>query len=166
MPELPGIRLNEVPLKRLQAGLESLLERVPSDKRRELLEPLLTFEERAKNEKEDYCQNGAEVLVAAALVNQNRWTTVAKRLRRFRQKYRSVTTVRRLDQLIRSLDDRQVCEGVLDWAYSRKHSRHDLLRGLSMAFVRYQQKKETELGRPVSDFDLYRRWARDRKSVV
>lgn len=159
MGDLPKVVLNEAPLKELQRKVERLLHTIPREKRVELTRPLLSYEQRVKLGKEE-CRNHAEVLVAGALVNRNRWTTVAKRLTKFRKRYPSVRTVRGLNELLKNLDDRGICSEVLGWAYSKKHYRHKMLRGLSQAFVRYQEHEESKLGRKLTDFELFRIWAR------
>ena len=130
------IKVNQRVLAQLTTSLGSMIGRASPRMAGQGMQ-LLPFRVRLKRQLEDY-HSPAEFLVAAALMNRNKWkSAVARRVKRFRQRYSRVRTIRDLDQLIGRMNDKNVSGQILDWGFRAKHERVKLLRGLVKGFKNY-----------------------------
>jgi hypothetical protein len=151
------IRVDKTELENLATAVERLISSVPKSERL-----LRRFEERARRREGDYW-SPAELLVAAALVNQVRYqAVVVPRMKRFRERYPSVKSVAQLHQLVRTKPDVYLYKEVLNFGMGRspKNYRAPLLKGLASSFHEYGRKIKPS-GRKTTDYEVLRAWARE-----
>ncbi len=149
-------KTNTAAIETVRSEVLKLVSTVPAKDRH-----LLPFRERARRSMEDY-RNPAQLMVAAALVNQNRWTKVSKRLAGFRESYGRTTTIGELSRLLVRMTDVQVSDRILDWGKRVKHGRVKLLRGLVHGFLGYSYMLARRKGRRLDDYEMLRQWAREK----
>lgn len=151
------VRVNRKAIGNLQRQVSSLVNSVPLKER-----TLPRFKKRARRKQGDYW-TPAELMVAAALVNQTKWdSVVAPRLREFRRCYPRTRTIEALLRLLNRMNDRQVSVRVLDWGERVRHYRVALLRGLVSGFVKYGRSLESKRGRSIDDYEVLRQWGREK----
>ncbi len=149
-------RTNTAAIENLRKRVSDLVSTVPFKDRR-----LPRFKERSRRKQDEY-RNPAELMVAAALVNQTKWERVIpKRLEAFRRRYPSAATIERLSRLLSRMNDRQISVRVLDWGSRVRHYRVALLRGLVGGFVGYGRSLKATKGRSFNDYEVLRFWARE-----
>lgn len=152
------ISVDKSKLSKLANDLEKLVSTVPKSQRK--FQP---FKVRASRKQEAYW-NPAELLVAAALVNQASFKSVViPRLERFRFEHRGVDSIAKLRKLVDSLNDAGLCKKVLHFGTGQnpKEWRAPLLRGLVHAFDGYSRKVARGNGKKTSDYEVLRAWARE-----
>jgi hypothetical protein len=156
------LKANGVEIRSLATAVERLISSVPKSKR-----VLRRFEERVRRREEAYW-SPAELLVAAALVNQVRYkAVVVPRMKRFRARYPRVKSVVQLHELLRSKPDVYIYKQVLNFGTGRspKNYRAPLLRGLANSFHEYGRKIKSN-GRKMTDYEVLRAWAREADPLV
>jgi len=166
LKKTPALRVNERVLSSLQRRLRAVIDTVPANQRELVFGGLAPFEKRVQKPGKDELRSPAEVFVAAALVNRNRWTTVARRLQRFRKRFPKTRSFHQLLELVSPMNHKDVSEEVLGWAYSNRHNRPQLLKGLVKVFGAYRLQLERRMGRRVTDYELLRSWAREESPMT
>jgi hypothetical protein len=162
---LTKLKVDTKELVKLKQELESIIAEIPAAKRHDLDSKMATFQTRMRQRKEDY-RNPAELMVAAALVNQNRWDPVVKsRLKLFRAKHRGVESITDLRNLLARMSDEAIYKRVLHFGNGKnpRNYRTPLLRGLVKGFCAYGSKMARGKKEP-SDFEIMRTWARESDS--
>lgn len=145
-------------LEKLASAVEELISCVPISQRK-----LKRFEIRVRCPEEAY-RSPAELLVAAALVNQTRYqSVVVPRLRKFRSEHRGLRSVSQLRRLVDSKSDEYIYRRVLHLGKGQnpRNFRARLLRGLARAFDEYARKLRQRHRRRATDYEVLRTWARE-----
>ena len=112
-----SIKVNKRELAKLADSVEKIISGVHPSQRK-----LVPFELRARRHEDAYW-NPAELLVAAALVNQNRYkSVVVPRLQRFRSEHKRIDSIAKLRKLTNAMSDRDLYVRVLHFGTLTKKS--------------------------------------------
>jgi hypothetical protein len=118
-----------------------------------------TIHEKVKREKNDkWTENHVEAIVNTVLAMRQNWDEVAEpRFFKYQENYHYISTLKKMNELIDSMDEKEFCDKVLGLNISKdNYWRYNMLKDMVNAFIEYQKENRLE-----SDNEAMLKWAKE-----
>ncbi|WP_407281689.1 hypothetical protein V7O61_11805 [Methanolobus sp. WCC1] len=139
--------------------IENLKEKIEEMQNTKISNSEETILDKVKREQNDeWTENHVEAIVNTVLAMRQNWERTAEpRFVEYQKNYSHITSLEKMKNLIKGMDEKEFCNKVLGLNITTEHFwRYEMLQAMIDAFVEYQKENELE-----SDKEAMLKWAKE-----